>query len=539
FKTPTASNDIAVLEDGSHKNANNALGLQYLSPPVVGHYIQYFVIGILLGSLNSMNAPVFSNYFHMTTPQANLIKGFTTIVWSCKAGFGILSDCFPILGYRRKSWMILGWALCLISLLVLAIRDHGPPYVANSMLFSVKNLTAEQQAILASPNLDAPSNGTVVSILCAIVTVFYVMADVAADSMVVEMSHREPEMVRGRLLGLIYGFRNIGSALAQVMIGSLLHSPVYGGDYSWGIKLGNFFFLLAGPVALMIPVVVFMLKETKRHVINCPQYLGEFWHIVQTRSYWQTMLFAFFYSLFTSVVLVTATPTVKYVWANVSYQNNRWITAVSSSVMYSIGIWFMSHIANNWNWRKTIALLTVTQVVLGSIVDFFTIYDVVRSQWFTLVENMIVAIPQGASNLSYCLIFMELAQDGKEGIMYGMLTTMANVAYLFTPFIGTAVMNQFKIDASVVPDSSQHRGLVASPIAIGYVCSLLACFFVYLLPEQKHHIEFMKAYGGKQPLFAAITLFICFGSMIATVIISILSVFPSTMCLSVGGGTDC
>ncbi|KAF0700521.1 Aste57867_8960 [Aphanomyces stellatus] len=521
--TPARQVSMDLAFQPPHVSENPSL---YKSNTVMGLYLQYFVLGLLYQSFSSFTEPLFTNYFHMVPPQSNLIGAFTTIAWSCKVVFGILSDCFPIWGYRRKSWMILGWSCCAILLVVLATMRHGRPYVP--------------------PNTPQPSNSTnsgnpqdhglLVSTLCGIITVFYVLAIVAADAMVVELSEAEPDPTRGRLLAYMYMARNIGTGVAQALVALLLNAKVYGGDYTWGVSVNAYFALLATHVVLLVPLITCLLHEATHPTINCPQYLGEFWDIVQVRPMWQTMLFAFGFNLFTSVLSVVATPVVKYDWAHVSPQHNRWMN-VAGAVSSCAGLWFVSHVARDWGWRSVLALLVVVQVVLGATVDFVTIYNVVRNEWMTLIMGVVCAAPQGAVDFLPCLAFLELTTDGKEGITYGMLTTMANIAYMFTPFLGTAIVSQFDVPDG--DDSATARHRVATPLCIGYALYVSACAFLVLLPNQKYHIRFMRAYGGQQPVMAMLTLLLCFGCVLATVVTSLFKVFPSTMCQSDGWGTTC
>ena len=39
-------------------------------------------------------------------------RSLVTLFWSYKILFGILSDCVPIRGLRRKPYIIFGWTLC-------------------------------------------------------------------------------------------------------------------------------------------------------------------------------------------------------------------------------------------------------------------------------------------------------------------------------------------------------------------------------------------------------------------------------------------
>ena len=51
-----------------------------------------------------------------------------TLPWSLKFIFGMVNDCFPICGYRRKPYMIMGWAFCACALTILAYTELPPPY---------------------------------------------------------------------------------------------------------------------------------------------------------------------------------------------------------------------------------------------------------------------------------------------------------------------------------------------------------------------------------------------------------------------------
>lgn len=58
--------------------------------------------------------PVMTGFYHLTGTQYNSDKTLMTIGLSLKVFVGMLSDCVPILGYCRKSWMIICWTCCLI-----------------------------------------------------------------------------------------------------------------------------------------------------------------------------------------------------------------------------------------------------------------------------------------------------------------------------------------------------------------------------------------------------------------------------------------
>ena len=54
--------------------------------------------------------------------------------------FGFLSDCFPIFGFKRRPYIILGWVMCLFTLLCLAREGNDISASNVVVLLSVCNL---------------------------------------------------------------------------------------------------------------------------------------------------------------------------------------------------------------------------------------------------------------------------------------------------------------------------------------------------------------------------------------------------------------
>ncbi|EEY68661.1 uncharacterized protein PITG_18605 [Phytophthora infestans T30-4] len=70
----------------------------------------------------------------------------------------ILSDCYPIFGYRRRPYLILGWLLTFVCCFLMAVLPLGDPYYRDPALADIDEdeLTAEQLVMI---NHDAPDKG--------------------------------------------------------------------------------------------------------------------------------------------------------------------------------------------------------------------------------------------------------------------------------------------------------------------------------------------------------------------------------------------
>ena len=85
-----------------------------------GYLSQYFAVGLIYGGLPSTVYGVFNGYLNVPAHVFATISTVMTLPWSMKFAFGLVNDCFPILGYHRKPYMVIGWSFCAATLLYIA-----------------------------------------------------------------------------------------------------------------------------------------------------------------------------------------------------------------------------------------------------------------------------------------------------------------------------------------------------------------------------------------------------------------------------------
>ncbi|KAF0690994.1 hypothetical protein As57867_017639, partial [Aphanomyces stellatus] len=107
MKTPVELEDGALVEGGA---------LNMWSREAMGLFAQYAAIGVIYGLIPVLNLPIFNNYLFLEGYQTSSYSTLVVMGWSFKVFFGMLSDCIPIFGYRRKSWMLIGWTITMICL---------------------------------------------------------------------------------------------------------------------------------------------------------------------------------------------------------------------------------------------------------------------------------------------------------------------------------------------------------------------------------------------------------------------------------------
>ncbi|CAK4086267.1 unnamed protein product [Aphanomyces euteiches] len=103
----------------------------------MGLLSQYAGVGIMMGFFDVLAWPIFQNYLHMEGYQIASYSALINIGWSSKTFFSVLADCFPIRGYHRRPYMVLGWIICAVSCLIVATTKFPAPYYSSQELFDM------------------------------------------------------------------------------------------------------------------------------------------------------------------------------------------------------------------------------------------------------------------------------------------------------------------------------------------------------------------------------------------------------------------
>lgn len=193
---------------------------------------QYAIVGMIFGTLPGTVYPFLFNYLNMEGTQVVSAVVLLNMPWSFKIFYGMITDCVPIMGYRRRPFMVIGWTLSFAMLLVMACMDAGAPYYPDNKYATMEKeeLTPE---ITATFNEAAHQVGGKFIVLMMIAAIGYVGADVAADAMMVEVAQREPEATRIYTQTTIYMVRTAFVTISSILTGLAFNGKDYGGDFNF------------------------------------------------------------------------------------------------------------------------------------------------------------------------------------------------------------------------------------------------------------------------------------------------------------------
>ncbi|OQR93631.1 Folate-Biopterin Transporter (FBT) Family [Achlya hypogyna] len=535
-KTPGELEDGALVEGGA---------LHLFSREAFGLFSQYAAIGIIYGMIPNLSYALYTVYLGMEGYQTTSYGVLVTTGWSFKVFFGMLSDCMPIFGYRRKSWMLIGWSVTMICLLIMTFTPFGRPFcdrrisggeeICETPLAKVRKMNLSDEKFDEYFDLSAPDRGTLFTMLSMLVSFGYVTAACASDAMVVEYAQREPVAIRGRVQTAIYVVRTLAGVISQLVIAFFLNGKVYGGSFNFAVAPYVVFAICLVPCAFVVLTTIFVVVEVKKPRQPFGQWTSLFWNLLQKRVMWQICAFRFINNCFQGIGATPAGP-IANLWAHVEPLNDS-LSGVIGSFIFSgilvvVGKWGLG-----WNWRWTIALASLGVITIDAFVMFITISNTYRNQWFYTGVALAEQVPGGVRFIvaTYCAV--EIADVGTEGATYGLVTTISNLASPFATIIFKYIDSYFKVSQDEIKsDTIEIRWEVAYCYIISYSCKIAALFWLFMLPPQKAQMQELKRRGGSSKLAGGLLIVLFFGALVFSMTSNIMAIFPSTKCYRIAGG---
>ncbi|CAI5746991.1 unnamed protein product [Peronospora destructor] len=164
-----------------------------------------------------------------------------------------------------------------------------------------------------------------------------------------------------------------------------------------------------------------------------------------------------------------------------------------------------------WNWRWLIVFTGALVTVVDGITTFITIWDVFRSRWFWLGIPIAVQLPCGGS-----FVIVELSGTGNEGVVYGMIAMVSNLALPFATAMTLLIDQPFHLTTKhIQTDDKLIRIDITYVVIVMYAMTIFSWVFLIFLPSQKEETQALLRSGGSSKMMV------------------------STSCLIIAGGNGC
>eukprot|EP00581_Thalassiosira_minuscula_P031219 CAMPEP_0183785900 /NCGR_PEP_ID=MMETSP0739-20130205/66743_1 /TAXON_ID=385413 /ORGANISM="Thalassiosira miniscula, Strain CCMP1093" /LENGTH=616 /DNA_ID=CAMNT_0026029921 /DNA_START=241 /DNA_END=2091 /DNA_ORIENTATION=+ len=458
---PSSSNLISVgVGSGDDYESSNSLLAkclskniyQYIFPPDVPRTVQlcrpeniavpacYLLVGLLQG-LSGPFTNVYPLDLNASEAQQTTISSLKSLPASFKLAFGFFSDNCPLFGYRRKSYMLLGWAIASLSMFLLlffsdlsveAIEKYNSQQenMEDGSSGRYRHLQSASTGIMDDPNaystVGEPPSIPFLSFTLLLFGLGFWFADVMGDSIVAEKAKLEPESSRGHLQSTCYACRFFG-----LMIAAPLSTVIYS---SYGPR--SVVVLMAMLPASIVPMI-YMLQEKKNGpVASTKEQCGEIWTTVCSRAVWQPMGFVYLYN----VLQVGNAAWKQFLKTVLGFTSNQLNTLlIVAYVLLWLGIMAYKKFFIRWSWR-TVYISTTLLNGLFSALQILLIQGItfgLSPFLFALGDDAFADFIGGIQFLPTTIMMVHLCPSGSEGASYAMFTTVNNSAYTLATAFST------------------------------------------------------------------------------------------------------
>jgi hypothetical protein len=570
--------------------SNAAFPIHYLTTGYIAAVISGVLYGVLMGVM-AVEAHVY-----MTSQTAILAP------WGTKFILGMVSDHFPIMGFKRKYYGALGYLLviCAGVYLVFGFEEPAPfhcfgPSGANSVVHSydtsvVCNSTAGGSAHLMVFALMLVSTGLVIS-------------DSAADGMMVETAQCGGTYKdRAHVPLTCFMLRTVGAGVGLLVLGVGFNGPRHLGFFTWEMQLRDLFWTLLGvsvpacaawlflaghdvavptrapcmrvcsgdrPTWDTIIVEPGQTRCTRRPPTRCEvagRRVKGLFRVFCTAAFLRFMTF----NLMAPMLVSMTSPVdilVRRHWADVQ-QLQQQAAAFVTSLSYLLCLAAIRRCMDTVNWTMLVAGTTLCSVCAHVGITTLVALGYVRNQYLFLVQDVVGSMPAASMYLLASLATVELAPRGQEASMYGIVTTVHALAGPMGRSIANALYGQlpkwiFDDPPGALSDSRNYvrdepgfRTTVAAAAAISGLVVLCSIVLLPLAPRNlqearliaARHVGVYVDSWARSNTHGLPTLRTGYGvavvlmlvtAMLGGIACNIWAILPTVRCMQVVGGSGC
>jgi len=503
---------------------------------VLGLYCMYLLVGTVNGFFFTfINVPICQYVFgpmnepgRSTVQQCNIAASLFQMPWNFKIFYAFLLDRVMFCGTRRNGWIIFGWTMALVALLVLS--------------FSANSLVESGQFDMY-----------IVALM--IVCFFYMFADVAGDGMTIELTRLEPQESRGHILATGQMLRFVTMTVVTLMGTFLMNGPSYfntaalsKGDTVFDFEV-PFWAMHVVIVCMCLPLyigMVWLLKDPPPQSVEAHHDTQNFfslaWGVLKTKIMLFLILQALGAIAFTGMINPAAN-ILSSVASPSTLQNGLGMSF--GNIIFVAGVWIYRTYLLNYNWRITF-LWTSVLAAMNCGFQFIVIYNawgVGQDGWFYGFGSNVTLFVVGIAQVLGSQAVAEFAPAGYEATVYEFMSTMHNTAGTLASNFQNLFVPVFELNniSTASYDPSKDNGHLAGATWLTLVINVGSAFIVmWAQPtgvEQTRQWLKDRQWHRTSVGVANIVIFVV--AFLFSNTVALLSLFPSTNCLQIAGGDGC
>ncbi|MGD1951936.1 MAG: folate/biopterin family MFS transporter [Leptolyngbyaceae cyanobacterium] len=365
----------------------------------------YFVQGVL-GLARLAVSFFLKDDLGLSPAEVAALTGVASLPWTIKPLFGFLSDGLPIIGYRRRPYLILSGLMGTAAWLVLA--------------------GLVQTAWLATAMILLSSASVAIS-------------DVIVDSLVVERARQESQSEAGTLQSLSWGASAVGGLLTAYLGGLLLEQTST-----------RTVFAVTATFPLIVSVVAWLIAEEpvqeKLNIQTVWTQIKQLKAAFSQRAIWMPALFLFLWQSTPSADSAFFFFTTNDLGFEPEFLGRvRLVTSVAALLGIAIFQRFLKAVP----FRRIFAWSTVI-ASLGGMPTLLLVTHVNRSlgindQWFSLGDNAILTVMGQIAFMPVLVLSARLCPAGVEATLFALLMSIVNLAGLVSHELGALLTHWLNV----------------------------------------------------------------------------------------------
>lgn len=369
---------------------------QPLTSELAAILLVYFVQGIL-GLARLAVSFFLKDDLGLTPAEVGALTGIATLPWTIKPVFGFISDGLPILGYRRRPYLMLSGVLGAASWLALAT-------VVQSGWAAIAVITLSSLSVA--------------------------IGDVIVDSLVVERARKESLSTAGTLQSLAWGSSAVGGVITAYLGGLLLDHVTT-----------RTVFAITATFPLIVTLVALLISEDP--VTEQPTWsiivgqVNQLRKAISQKAIWMPALFLFLWQ---------ATPTADsaffFFTTNELGFEPEFLGRVRlvTSLAALLGIWVFQRFLKAVPFRTIFAWSTVLSCGLGMsmllLVTHANRVIGIDDHWFSLGDSLVLTVMGEIAFMPVLVLSARLCPPGVEATLFALLMSIVNLAGLLSHEFG-------------------------------------------------------------------------------------------------------
>ncbi|MUL36641.1 folate/biopterin family MFS transporter [Gloeocapsopsis dulcis] len=371
------------------------------TPELLGILVVYFVQGIL-GLARLAVSFFLKDELGLSPAEVSALFGIVALPWIVKPLFGFISDGLPILGYRRRPYLILSGILGALSWAGLATI--------------VQTSTAATLAL-------------------ALGSLSVAIGDVIVDSLVVERARAESQGEVGSLQSLCWGTSAFGGLITAYFSGLLLEH----------FSTRTIFWITAS-FPLIVSGVAWLIAESpiteKPDLSTVKHQFEQLRKAITQKAIWLPAAFVFIWQ---------ATPTADaafffFTTNELGFEPEflgrvRLVTSIASLV----GVWVFHRFLKNVSFRVIFGWSTLLSAVLGMSMLLLVTHTNralgIDDHWFSIGDSLILTVMGQIAYMPVLVLAARLCPPGVEATLFALLMSISNLGGLLSYQLGALLMH--------------------------------------------------------------------------------------------------